>query len=282
MQLRARAGQGATQLCRGTTYRPTRAAARVDHLSDLRRGASGALGGAPPSSSVRRQIGPQLGQGAIELHSGATAGALVGQGATEYLVLLAVVLIVALVSVALLGFFPGMASDAQITQSQMYWKSASPISIVESAARASTNSGNTFPYLLVRNAGMYPIRITGMIGNDGGKAPYVEADGSCGLPNPYANFSDYYYLAPGEEKYIGVGGSWYGLACNRYIASYVGGTSSNNNVRGAASVCQNSTTSPGTLDYKTLGFEYIQYVEGQQITKRQIGKEWIVKCGPPF
>jgi len=31
----------------------------------------------------------------------------IGQGATEYLVLLAVVLIVALVSVALLGFFPG-------------------------------------------------------------------------------------------------------------------------------------------------------------------------------
>jgi len=61
-----------------------------------------------------------LGQGAIELASAPTAGTLVGQGATEYLVLLAVVLIVALVSVALLGFFPGMASDAQITQSQIY------------------------------------------------------------------------------------------------------------------------------------------------------------------
>ena len=42
------------------------------------------------------------------------------QGATEYLVLLAVVLIVALVSVALLGFFPGMASDAKLTQSETY------------------------------------------------------------------------------------------------------------------------------------------------------------------
>jgi hypothetical protein len=40
------------------------------------------------------------------------------QGAAEYLVLLAVVLIVALVSVALLGFFPGMASDAQTAQSR--------------------------------------------------------------------------------------------------------------------------------------------------------------------
>jgi len=71
-----------------------------------------------------------------------------GQGATEYLVLLAVVLIVALVSVALLGFFPSMASDAQITQSQMYWKSASPIAIVESGARVYTGSGVTYPYLV--------------------------------------------------------------------------------------------------------------------------------------
>jgi len=55
-----------------------------------------------------------------------------GQGATEYLVLLAVVLIVALVSVALLGFFPGMASDARITQSQSYWRGqARPFAILD-------------------------------------------------------------------------------------------------------------------------------------------------------
>jgi hypothetical protein len=57
-----------------------------------------------------------------------------GQGATEYLVLLAVVLIIALVSVSLLGFFPGLASDAKITQSTTYWSGeARPISIVDSA-----------------------------------------------------------------------------------------------------------------------------------------------------
>ncbi len=60
------------------------------------------------------------------------------QGATEYLVLLAVVLIIALVGIALLGFFPGTASDAQIAESQIYWRSASPISITESAARATS------------------------------------------------------------------------------------------------------------------------------------------------
>ena len=64
-----------------------------------------------------------------------------GQGATEYLVLLAVVLIVALVSVALLGFFPGMASDARITQSQAYWRGqAKPFAILD-ASIASGASG---------------------------------------------------------------------------------------------------------------------------------------------
>ena len=60
-----------------------------------------------------------------------------GQGATEYLVLLAVVLIVALVSVALLGFFPGMASDAKITESSGYWRAAKPFAIIDSTINAS-------------------------------------------------------------------------------------------------------------------------------------------------
>ena len=66
-------------------------------------------------------------------------GIFKGQGATEYLVLLAVVLIVALVSVALLGFFPGMASDARITQSQAYWKGqAKPFAILDAAISGTT------------------------------------------------------------------------------------------------------------------------------------------------
>ena len=64
-------------------------------------------------------------------------GIFKGQGATEYLVLLAVVLIVALVSVALLGFFPGMASDARITQSQAYWRGqAKPFAILDASIAA--------------------------------------------------------------------------------------------------------------------------------------------------
>jgi len=204
------------------------------------------------------------------------------QGATEYLVLLAVVLIVALVSVALLGFFPSMASDAQITQSQMYWQSTTPIAIVESAARVLASNGVTIPYFLLRNTGVYPIRIMGIIGGDGSKATRFVTDTTCGLPQQ-ANFSDYYYLAPGEEKYVAPGGNWYGLPCSRFIYTSVGGTSSGVDVRGAASACQNSTSSPGVLDFKTFGFEYIVYLENnQQITKRQIGKDFIVKCVPPY
>ncbi len=62
------------------------------------------------------------------------------QGATEYLVLLAVVVIVALVSIALLGFFPGTASDSQLTESAIYWQSATPIAMTETGAGGRTFS----------------------------------------------------------------------------------------------------------------------------------------------
>jgi hypothetical protein len=77
-----------------------------------------------------------------------------GQGATEYLVLLAVVLIIALVSIALLGFFPGMATDAKITQSNSYWRGdAVPFAIVENAIVASGTSANATLVLQSNEAG---------------------------------------------------------------------------------------------------------------------------------
>jgi len=193
------------------------------------------------------------------------------QGATEYLVLLAVVLIVALVSVALLGFFPGMASDAQITQSKAYWASASPLSIVE--MDASTDSDDYgLPYLRIRNSGAYPVRITKIIGN--GKSisgVYVAGDGD--------NITDYYYMAPGEEKYFGYTGIWTSLPSQRLIYFYTSGTSYKCYHTGASSICSNTNrANPGVLNVKDFGFEYIEYIEGQQITKRQVGKPLIIKC----
>ena len=60
------------------------------------------------------------------------------QGATEYLVLLAVVLIVALIGVALVGFVPGVSSDAKISQSNQYWRGmARPFGILEQSVLAN-------------------------------------------------------------------------------------------------------------------------------------------------
>ncbi len=88
-----------------------------------------------------------------------------GQGATEYLVLLAVVLIIALVSIALLGFFPGLASDAKITQSNTYWRGqASPVSIVDHSFDTTGNGS----LVLLNNAGSGTITITNMtVGGNG-------------------------------------------------------------------------------------------------------------------
>lgn len=53
-----------------------------------------------------------------------------GQGSTEYLVLLAMVLVVAMVAIALLGFFPGLAGDTRAAQSDSYWRgTARPFAI---------------------------------------------------------------------------------------------------------------------------------------------------------
>jgi len=203
------------------------------------------------------------------------------QGATEYLVLLAVVLIVALVSVALLGFFPGMASDSQRQQSEMYWRGAQPISITEWAAELWTGDSTTFPYLRIRNSGAYPVRITGIVGADNAKITVFYTGASCGIsPAGYYNMSDYFYLSPGEEKYFGFSSIHAGLTCDREVVMRIG-TSAGYYIGGATSVCANSNSTPGTMVMPSMGFEYIEYIDNQQITKRQIGKQVIIKCLPP-
>jgi hypothetical protein len=202
------------------------------------------------------------------------------QGATEYLVLLAVVLIVALVSVALLGFFPGIASDTQITQSKAYWQSTSPIQIIESDARAySSTGGYNSLYIRFRNSGSYQIRVTKLVADNNQSISEIY-DGI----GPYANMSDYYLMAPGEEKHISYTGGWAGLP-NRAIYVRAAGicTSYSISFCTAQSLCQNSSSSPGTLSVSGFGFEYTEYIEGQQVTKRQAGlKPLLIKCGPPF
>jgi len=151
---------------------------------------------------------PFRAQGATQSCCGTTYCPLLGQGATEYLVLLAVVLIVALVSVALLGFFPGMASDAKLTQSETYWSSASPISIQEVGARFETESyGNyTFIYIRIRNTGNYPISLTKILASN--TSILNVWTGNWG---PSVLLSGRVQLAPGEEFLFGHSSYFSGL-----------------------------------------------------------------------
>jgi len=188
------------------------------------------------------------------------------QGATEYLVLLAVVLIVALVSVALLGFFPGMASDAQMTQSKAYWSGASPIAITEWDVKYG-NPSIAIPYLRLRNTGAYPIRVTKVLGA-GGQWVNMTCTGT---------LYDFYYMAPGEEKYIAYIGRYPSIPADRDIDFWLlGGASSGCTFRAASSIC--TEVGVGMFQVNDFGFEYIEYIEGQQITKRQVGKPLIIKC----
>jgi hypothetical protein len=204
-----------------------------------------------------------------------------GQGATEYLVLLAVVLIVALVSVALLGFFPGMASDAQETQSKTYWQSASPIAITEWGARyanGGVSPGYTHVYMKIRNTGAYPLRLSKLLANGRSLTERCTGAWNCG----YGNFSDI-YLYPGEEKLFGhpdyIPGipdpGWNSSLRNFFVLDF--------QMPGAVSANCSRSAPYGTAVVNNFGFEYIQYVEGQQLTKRQIGaKPVVIKCRNNF
>ena len=68
-------------------------------------------------------------------------GKMKGQGATEYLVLLAVVLVVAMVAIALLLFFPEMTYDAKARESTAYWSGAAhPFAVLDHSESSSANN----------------------------------------------------------------------------------------------------------------------------------------------
>jgi len=54
-----------------------------------------------------------------------------GQGATEYLIILAVIIVIALVVVGVMGWFPGLGTGINEQQSKTYWLTASPFAIVD-------------------------------------------------------------------------------------------------------------------------------------------------------
>ena len=104
-----------------------------------------------------------------------------GQGATEYLVLLAVVLIIALVSIALLGFFPSLAVDARITQSNIYWRGTTkPFAITDYTFSAGATNGTI---VMRNNDATGTMTVTNITGSCSGGIAASTTIGSGGTQN---------------------------------------------------------------------------------------------------
>lgn len=193
------------------------------------------------------------------------------QGATEYLVLLGVVLLIALVAIALLGFFPGLSADAQATESKAYWSSAYPLAIVEWDAMGKISTSLTNPYLRIRNVANYPITITAVLGGNNQSINFL-TNGVA--PVPITNSG---VIQPGQE--ISVYSSLHSGSATNYFTVSLPGTGGLANLAAGKSIC--STTGPnfGYLWIDSFGFQYNVTIEKQQISKREVGTIPImIKC----
>ncbi|MEM3431441.1 MAG: hypothetical protein QXT72_00815 [Candidatus Micrarchaeia archaeon] len=95
-----------------------------------------------------------------------------GQATIEYLVLLAVAIIIALVIFAFMGWIPGFAGSLKERQVKLYWSSQYPIQIREYKFFNDSNNGNLT--LQVQNVADYQINIIGFsAGNVSNNTTYL-------------------------------------------------------------------------------------------------------------
>ena len=102
-----------------------------------------------------------------ELHGFSTMRAIVAY-ILPILVLAAIiaVLFVAIMGVALIGFFPSMSSDAKLSESSAYWMSSRPFQITQSAQIIGAGTLS----LVVRNVDSDPLTITGVSVSSSGRS----------------------------------------------------------------------------------------------------------------
>lgn len=128
------------------------------------------------------------------------------QGSSEYLVLLGAVLVIGLLVVAILSFFPGTSQDSTQTQSWIYWRTmAYPIRIIDAewqqASIASCTSlspagaYNMQYRIVVKNAGETPVTITA-ISINGNQRHFCEP--------PYGGVEGSITIDQNEQKTIGI------------------------------------------------------------------------------
>ena len=117
-----------------------------------------------------------------------------GQGTTEYLIILAVVIVIALIVVGVMGWIPGLGTGITESQSKAYWQSTSPFAITTYQVTDAA-----VPTIVARNNTSQSLSITGMTINSvayttdtdftGGAEASVTLDGSnvtCTGGNPYS------------------------------------------------------------------------------------------------
>ncbi len=85
-----------------------------------------------------------------------------GQGTTEYLIILAIVIVIALVVVGVLGGIPSLGAGVSESTSRTYWTGTNPVAVIEWQVTPSTGT------LVVKNLTAGTIRVTDI--NWGGSA----------------------------------------------------------------------------------------------------------------
>jgi hypothetical protein len=126
-----------------------------------------------------------------------------GQGASEYLVILGAVLIVALIAAVLIGYFTGFATDLTEQQSRTYWMGyAAPFTIYDAAyngagGQCGASGGPAAQFeIVMKNSDKYPENLT---------AIYIgtTTNGTICSPPSSANGAPIRF-APNEQKVVAV------------------------------------------------------------------------------
>ncbi|GEM_PF-5320035 len=77
--------------------------------------------------------------GCAAIFSSRTGKGVSGQAGSEYLILLGAVLVIGLVVVGLMLYYPGTSDDIKKTQSQLQWQTAKPLAVKEAYGFADTH-----------------------------------------------------------------------------------------------------------------------------------------------
>ena len=197
-----------------------------------------------------------------------SSGLLRAQGATEYLVLLAVVLVVALVAISLLSSETSNISDIKAEQNALLWQTQKGVGLSASAGYKLPYAASSLlvPYLQISNPGTDPIRLSAIHSGSGSLGSYYSySSGTRSLAD--------IVIQPGETKCFGPYSN-----CDGYITLSTQGNC------GGFPFCLNALNSncqTGGSGYAqgTLGFTYDVLVGGIPISKNQADTEIILKCG---